>query len=329
VIIPGEAWSVATGGTEPGRPPRTPRPRRRRGRRLAALLALVLAVGLWWTRSEDPQGDVRALTDPETYREISARIENLLGDVAVRPEISEPHPVVVSPPPTVSATRSTPPIGQGESGSRLLPPVVVPEEDAAHGFAALQDDGVDPVAWSPCRPIRYVVNEEGGPDDFAATVRRAVGELSAATGLAFVDDGVTSEAPSAERGAYLPDRYGDQWAPVLIAVADPRTIPFLDGDTAGVAYTYRVRGLSSGIWHLVSGSVYLDREAFEFRGRAGGEPGWVPVLRHELGHLAGLDHLDDRSQLMNPVTSSAVRTYQAGDLTGLARLGRGACAPDV
>jgi hypothetical protein len=41
----------------------------------------------------------------------------------------------------------------------------------------------------------------------------------------------------------------------------------------------------------------------------------------------GLDHVDDPAQLMYPTTG--MPTFQAGDLTGLAELGRGDCAPGV
>jgi len=54
----------------------------------------------------------------------------------------------------------------------------------------------------------------------------------------------------------------------------------------------------------------------------------VPVLRHELGHVVGLDHVGDRDQMMHP-SSSDVLTFQEGDLAGLAQLGEGACAPGL
>jgi predicted Zn-dependent protease len=71
--------------------------------------------------------------------------------------------------------------------------------------------------------------------------------------------------------------------------------------------------------------VSLDTTLLRDRDHAG-VPAYVPVLRHELGHLLGLDHIDDRGQPMYP-TTGAVVTYQDGDLAGLARLGKGACAP--
>ena len=52
-------------------------------------------------------------------------------------------------------------------------------------------------------------------------------------------------------------------------------------------------------------------------------------MTHEFGHLVGLDHVDDPTQLMYPSTSPAVSTFGGGDLAGLAALGSGACAPNV
>jgi predicted Zn-dependent protease len=52
-------------------------------------------------------------------------------------------------------------------------------------------------------------------------------------------------------------------------------------------------------------------------------------MLHELGHLVGLDHVDDPGQLMYPVTALAVTDYAAGDLRGLHRLSTGPCAPDL
>jgi hypothetical protein len=47
-----------------------------------------------------------------------------------------------------------------------------------------------------------------------------------------------------------------------------------------------------------------------------------------LGHLVGLAHVSDGSQLMYP-TTSAVLDFAPGDLSGLVELGRGECVPGV
>jgi predicted Zn-dependent protease len=53
------------------------------------------------------------------------------------------------------------------------------------------------------------------------------------------------------------------------------------------------------------------------------------IVLHEFGHLVGLDHVADETQLMNPETVVGITDFAAGDLAGLSRLGRGPCAPLV
>ena len=292
-------------------------------------MCCVLVVGLWWASSDDPRADIAALSDPGTYTDLLDRARDFLDTAVVLPDdVDGSGPGIVVLEPRRGGTAASPQVGFEEASSRLLDAVRVERPDPSYGFAAVQDDGVSPVAWSPCRPIHYVVNADGAPAGFDAAVDAAFAELSDLTGLVFVDDGATGEDPVGGREAYLPEQYGDRWAPVLIAVAEDDEVPYLEGETAGVAYTYRVRGVSSGLWHLVTGSVFVDRDAFGLRSGTNRAPSWLGILRHELGHLVGLNHVDDPGQLMYPVTST-VRTYASGDRTGLALLGQGACAPDV
>ena len=53
------------------------------------------------------------------------------------------------------------------------------------------------------------------------------------------------------------------------------------------------------------------------------------IVLHELGHLIGLAHVDDEQQLMFPEARREVPDFAAGDLTGLAALGSGACVPEL
>ncbi|MEZ5349995.1 MAG: matrixin family metalloprotease [Microthrixaceae bacterium] len=54
------------------------------------------------------------------------------------------------------------------------------------------------------------------------------------------------------------------------------------------------------------------------------------VIQHELGHLVGLDHVADASQLMytegNPAQAG---DWGTGDLVGLNVLGSQPCAPEL
>ena len=63
--------------------------------------------------------------------------------------------------------------------------------------------------------------------------------------------------------------------------------------------------------------------------RPGGKEAVSGIVLHELGHLVGLDHVDDDGQLMYPEARRGVSDFAAGDLTGLAQLGAGMCAPEL
>ncbi|BCW83256.1 hypothetical protein NicSoilE8_09290 [Arthrobacter sp. NicSoilE8] len=220
--------------------------------------------------------------------------------------------------------REDPLPGREEADAPLGTPPVVRPTSSSYKFLAVKDDG-SPVAYSPCRPIHYVVNSTRAPASWQPLVEEAIRQASLATGLQFIYDGPTSELPSANREGYQPEMYGDRWAPVLIAWSTPEEVPRLAGQTVGLGGSSSI-GLSNGYKAYVTGSVALDAPQFTGimdspRGREIG----VAVIMHELGHLLGLDHVDDPRQLMYD-QASWVRQYAAGDRTGLAELGKGPCS---
>ncbi|SDM83210.1 hypothetical protein SAMN05660642_03374 [Geodermatophilus siccatus] len=124
-----------------------------------------------------------------------------------------------------------------------------------------------------------------------------------------------------------PDRYGDRWAPVLVAWQTQGENPALAGDTVGEAGSLAV-SLGDGPRVHVTGTVSLH--AGQFPGIAADSPPTASgVVLHELAHLVGLDHVDDESQLLHPETVRGVTDYATGDLTGLSRLGQGPCVPQL
>ena len=81
----------------------------------------------------------------------------------------------------------------------------------------------------------------------------------------------------------------------------------------------------------VSGTVVLDASDLgAILGQPGGPERVRAVIQHELGHLVGLDHVADVTQLMysegNDLQSG---DWANGDLAGLHQLGSGPCAPSV
>ena len=198
----------------------------------------------------------------------------------------------------------------------------------AHAYLNLQPDGVTPVTYDPCVPISYVIRSAHAPEGAAELIEEAVSRVSDATGLEFVDEGMTSEAPTEPRAAIQPEQYGNGWVPVLIAFQTEAENPLLAGTVIGLGGS-RAELVGRATRSYVTGSVRLDAawfaEAMETRyGRAQARA----TLLHELGHLVGLTHVNDRSQLMFE-SSNAVRDFQGGDLDGLAELGRGPCISDI
>ncbi len=211
------------------------------------------------------------------------------------------------------------------SGERLILPTLRVPSDPSYTFTVTQPGSSSPVAFDPCRPIKYVVRPGGAPPEGDVLLAEALTRITEATGLEFVNAGVTDEAPTRGRPNYEPDRYGDQWAPVLIVWSTPTEYAGLTGPVIGETSTTPV-DVDDGLEALVSGQVVLDapqiNDALKY---SGGRPIALAVISHELGHLVGLGHVMDRRQLMFPSAQPLVTDFGPGDLTGLAALGNGTC----
>ncbi len=200
--------------------------------------------------------------------------------------------------------------------SQLLVPTK-PAQNPNYAFENVDDRG-QPVRFDPCHVIHYVVRVGPGPADGVAFVQEGVAKLSAATGLTFHYDGPTDEVPA--KGF---EPRGD---PVWIGwAATDETTAFarVKGgapDAVGVGGPVESRR-PGGPMQYVGGSAMLRPTNLE-------APGFGPgstegnVLLHELGHLVGLAHVADPTEVMHPGTSSATSDgYDLGDLNGLWRLG--------
>lgn len=209
------------------------------------------------------------------------------------------------------------------SDGRLLSPVPV-TTDGEYAFLYQHDDA-SPVGYDPCRPVRYVINPEGMPPSGEELLTEAIGVVSAASGLQWEYVGVTDEPPAPERALIQPDRYGEGWAPVLIAWTDEVGLPELAGEVAGIGGSAAVPGADgTGEW-LAAGRVILDREDLgALLAGNDGYPRAKAVVVHELAHVLGLDHVDDITELMHPLTSHRL-DLGPGDRAGLALAGQSTC----
>lgn len=234
-----------------------------------------------------------------------------------------------------------PPAAVGAADARLGEAVPPPAGTDHYRFKMVQagddasDADADPVAWDPCRPIHYATSGVA-PVEGQEILASAFGRLHGLTGFTLINDGPTSEPPGENRAPYQPDRYGGRWAPILVAWTTPTEIPALAGDTIGLGGSVAVAD-RSGRRTYASGVLFLDRTQIEAQ-LADTAVGGTPVSRraqiravmlHEIGHIFGLDHVGDPSQLMYPIARPTLTDFAAGDLRGLYRLATGPCAPGI
>ncbi|HET8616303.1 MAG TPA: matrixin family metalloprotease [Actinomycetales bacterium] len=219
-----------------------------------------------------------------------------------------------------------PPLPADARSSRLLPPVEV-VSSGPHVFRDTLPGG-SPVTYDPCRPVHYVVSTSSLPTGGPGLVHEAMDMLSGATGLVFVDDGLTDERLSEHRKAVDVPRYGNRWSPVLIGWSDAAGYPALAGDVAGVGGSTMVTPRGPASARLVSGQVALDADVFDALARSGAVEQQRAIVLHELAHVVGLGHVNATTELMYPSTSTQAR-FGPGDLEGLAVLGQGVCHTDM
>jgi hypothetical protein len=183
-----------------------------------------------------------------------------------------------------------------------------------------------PVRWNPCSAVHYRTNLAEAPPNAATDLDAAIAKVSAATRIRLVDDGSTTTIPNrASQASAARDR-----SPVVITWATPAETDLLAANFTGPLGVHElgVGGASeltdpaTGHGVYVTGLVVIDA-------RASGHlaPGFGPLslgvlLMHELGHLVGLGHTFDTTDIMNPVQQATKDgTWGAGDLAGLDRLG--------
>jgi hypothetical protein len=194
-----------------------------------------------------------------------------------------------------------------------------PFDERGFRFLIVDPDTGRPARYNPCEPLRYVVNPSNTPQDALADIQEAARLASEATGIDFVYEGATAELPSLARSAFIPDLYGERWPPVLIAWVPQNPQVFREHDV-GAAASDTVEN-SSGELVYVTGSIILNADRELSSGFSAGRT-WGKVVLHEWGHILGLDHVDNPTQVMHASLVSSPARWGTGDEAGLRAVGK-------
>ena len=184
--------------------------------------------------------------------------------------------------------------------------------------AYMETSNNQPVAWSTCAPINYVVNFHGAPSFAAKDLALAISRLAAVTGYRFVFTGTTSEVPTSSwsKNQQL-GRAG--WAPLIISFGTPNQTDMLhDGPSQfGDGSPAWVNGAGGPVY--VSGAVVINAEQ-HFQEGFGAGTSLGTLFMHEIGHVLGLAHSTNPASFMYPYLGVTAQTITPLDLVHLRAL---------
>ncbi len=198
------------------------------------------------------------------------------------------------------------------------------ETPVDYAFLEERRGGCLPVRYNPCEPIRYVVNATLAPPGALDDLQQAIRQVEEATGLTFVNEGQTDEAATTNRLIRQPQRYGNRWAPILVAWDHGERFRMEPTNPAG-GQSFEVEGVYvTGVLIVNVDAVAQDHNRSRPASGFGEGTTWGRVFIHELGHIVGLGHVARSDQIMFPElgVQSGRAEFHSGDLAGLRLLGK-------
>lgn len=220
------------------------------------------------------------------------------GYSVARRVVSDPFAgpvVVVAAPPGVVA-------GAPSAAGPDVDGVLAPGPD---GSPPALDSGQFLPTWPPCAAVTVRLDSSvpASAVDAVMTEARTVLLLS---GHPVVEAGTVDFGPLGDPGLVSAVAEGE-----LVIGLTPEGR--LGGDVVGTAFTTSKGG------HTRSGLVVVDVSIFS-------TDHFLPVLRHELGHVVGLPHAEDPSELMYPTRlPGAPSSFQARELDALRAIAHQPC----
>ena len=250
---------------------------------------------------------------------LTAPLSLASGDEPVRPAAGAAQLVAGADGPDAALKRRA--RAPKRTQARTVALAVPAARSASFAFSTLLDG--KPVRWDPCAPIRWTSNTAQAPAGGLAVLQESVDRIAQLTGTTWQYVGPSATTPST---AYLPKQAQAEYPPVLLGWTDGASSDLLAGQARTVLGMTRTawfgiqRPDGSKVAAIRSAVVALDRtDTLPLRGATS----WKALVLHELGHVMGLAHVEDRSQLMAAVLPPSA-DVQAGDVAGLARVGSGA-----
>lgn len=211
--------------------------------------------------------------------------------------------------------------------SAVAPDKVVPHTSPTSGAKnykfTVKDGKGRPGRWNPCTTIPIIVNMAHAPKGAMTDLKSAVAAIDAASGLKFKIVATTKVKPQESWGTTRWSGSGGKWPPVLMGFVNTGQAGLDDPGAGAQASPVWIESGSNQVF--VSGMIVFNRNLMQDYAPGFGTGNRLgSIALHELGHIAGLDHVSDKHQIMEPY-GGTFGVLGPGDKNGLHKLGSGGC----